>query len=143
MRVRGGEIFPDHPQAATMHYLRCRPCNAYVRCVNGTWEPLGELGDPTVRRARKSAHDAVEALLRRTLSANRWPEDVVRAAIQSWLEAEGASTKALAGLEIFECDRIVELCGNPSPPLGVHVYKVSAPLRTKAGKNNRRPPRKK
>lgn len=143
MRVRGSEIFPEHPRAAPMHYLRCRPCNAYVRCHDGTWDPMGELGDPSVRRARKYANDAVETLLKRVMAANRWPEDIVREALRSWFGSEGASTRPLAGLEIMECQRIQELCAVPSPPLAIHVYKVSEPRRVEAAKKNRRPSIKK
>lgn len=125
MRVRGSELFPDHPEAAAMHYLNCRPCKAFVRCADGGWEPLGELGDPSVRRVRKAARDAHESLVQRTLAANRWPEEIVRAAISSWVGSLSGPTSPIAGLDAEDCVRLMDICSTPSPPLGIHVYKVS------------------
>lgn len=147
MRVRGGELFPDHPEAAAMHYLNCRPCKAFVRCADGGWEPLGELGDPSVRRVRKAARDAYEGLVQRTLTANRWPEEIVRAAISSWMGSLDGPTAPIAGLDSDDCTRLMEICSTPSPPLGIHVYRVSqAAIRSspaKAPKRKTTPRRKK
>jgi hypothetical protein len=125
MRVRGNEIFPDHPQAATLHYLNCRPCKAFVRCSDGGWDPLGELGDPSVRRVRKATHDANEDLVRRTTAANKWPEDVVREAIASWIASLGGPSGPVAGMDSDECERLREMLGHPAPPLAIHVYRIS------------------
>lgn len=146
MRVRGNEIFPDHPQAATLHYLNCRPCKAFVRCSDGGWEPLGELGDPSVRRVRKAAHDASENLVRRTMASNRWPEDVVREAISSWITSTGGPSGAIAGLDSADCERLMAALEDPVPPLAIHVYRISKAREAHQGKRtaaNQKKPRKK
>lgn len=125
MRVRGNEIFPEHPQAATLHYLNCRPCKAFVRCADGGWEPLGELGDPSVRRIRKATHDAHEDLVRRTLASNKWPEDVVREAVSSWVASVGGPTGPIAGMDSDECERLNGMLEVSTPPLAIHVYRIS------------------
>ena len=121
MRARGVDLFPDHPVAAAGHFLHCRHCDAWVRCADGGWEPLGELGDRAVRNARRAAHEARERLVARTLEAGGRKDPAIRSAIDGWLVASGIEPRPIAGMERDDCVRVWSLCSPPAEGFAAHL----------------------
>lgn len=65
--VKGSVIYPKLPHLASSNYYLCRPCNAYVGCHGNTTNPLGNLANARLRKARLLAHDAFDAIWKRKL----------------------------------------------------------------------------
>lgn len=111
LRMTGAEMFPDRPEIAVKRYLACRDCDAWVGCRPGTWTPVGELADATLRSARRRAHDAFESVWRAALRETRASDDQARRAAYAWIATHVRGGAHVAGLGLRECGDMIGLCG--------------------------------
>jgi hypothetical protein len=62
VRATGKEIYPHRPELYSKLFYLCRPCDAYVGCHPGTWNPLGRLANKELRRAKQMTHAVFDPL---------------------------------------------------------------------------------
>lgn len=111
LRMTGAEMFPDRPEIAVKRFLACRDCDAWVGCRAGTWTPVGELADVTLRMARRRAHDAFEAVWRAAAGQTAATDDHARRCAYAWIAAHVKGGAHVAGLGLKECGDMIGLCG--------------------------------
>lgn len=94
---------------------RCAPCSAWVGCHKGTNRPLGRLANAELRKAKRAAHDAFDALWRGKMRRHRGTQKQARAAASAWL-AEQIKIEAkdcrIGMMDVVDCRRVVDVCSN-------------------------------
>lgn len=92
---------------------KCEPCDAFIRCYQGTTRPLGTLADAPTRHWRHLAHQALDPL---------WQGgEQSRSAVYRWLAQELGIPEDLAHIGLMgpeACRRLIEAVerrGNGNP----------------------------
>jgi hypothetical protein len=136
LRMTGAELFPDRPEIAVRHYIVCRDCDAWVGCRPGTWTPLGDLADATLRMARRRAHEAFETVWRAAAHETRMSDDAARRAAYAWISSHVKGGAHVAGLALRECGEMVRMCGarNAVPAVVARLRSRPATLRQQVRK---------
>lgn len=62
--VLGSALYPHRLDLASRAFWRCDPCAAHVGCHPGGTQPLGELANFELRKARSAAHRAFDPIWR-------------------------------------------------------------------------------
>lgn len=88
---------------------QCQNCGARVGCHKGTTKPLGKVANEVLRLKRTETHKVFDAYwkahhMTRT-NAYRWLSQQLRLPVK---EAH------IAGFEMDQCQRVIELCGAES-----------------------------
>lgn len=102
----GVDVYPHLPELAEKRFYLCRPCGAYVGVHAKTLEPMGNLADSALRRARIRAHAAFDVLW-------RGKGRKARHAAYRWLaEATGIprSECHIAMMDVARCRLVVVAC---------------------------------
>ena len=85
---------------------QCQNCNARVGCHKGTNEPLGNVANETLRLKRMETHQIFDAF---------WKSNhMSRQNAYKWLSQQmrlPMSETHIAGFEMEQCQRVIELCG--------------------------------
>jgi len=63
MLKTGADLFPNRPIIARKKFYTCEPCDARVGCHDETEVALGTMANPELRRARRKAHQLMDALI--------------------------------------------------------------------------------
>lgn len=111
--VPGIVVYPRRPDLARKPVWRCRPCDAWVGCHDGTERPLGRLANAELRQAKQAAHAAFDPLWKRKMERDGVSKTKARGAGYRWL-AEQLGIEArrchIGKMSVEECRRVVEIC---------------------------------
>jgi hypothetical protein len=105
--VSGIVVYPHRPDLYHRQFWRCKPCEAYVSCHDGTTHPMGRLANPELRAAKIRAHAAFDPLWR----ARGWK----RNAAYRWLAHELGIAREACHIGMFDlelCRRVAVVCAS-------------------------------
>jgi zinc-finger-containing domain len=116
----GADVY-DNPAHAQKILWRCRPCKAWVGCHPGTDVPLGRLANETLRKAKRRAHEAFDALWKPGTKQRCQTRD--RA--YYWLSQRLRIKRAECHIGMFDvdtCNRVVAACKEAHGPNVVSLH---------------------
>lgn len=88
------------------YIYQCQNCNARVGCHKGTDQPLGNVANETLRLKRMETHKVFDAFWK--------SQHMTRHNAYKWLSQQlrlPMSETHIAGFEMDQCQRVIELCG--------------------------------
>jgi hypothetical protein len=106
--VKGDTIYPHQKDLHAKSFYLCAPCNAWVGCHPSSIAPLGILADKDLRRARRTAHLALDPLWRNDTTRRQ-----ARARTYNWLSRQLCIPLSECHIGMFDlerCSRTVQLC---------------------------------
>src|SRR5690606_20047671 len=113
LRMTGRELHPSRPDLANMRFHVCRNCDAWIGCVEGSWEPVAPLANAELRRAKQDAHAAVEPIWQAAVAAHNWAPSKARSAAYAWLASEmglGPKPPRIANFDLKQCEVAILIC---------------------------------
>lgn len=104
--VTGKVIYPNLPSLHRKNYWRCKRCDSWVGCHNGTTIPLGSLANKSLRTIRTKAHRVFDQL---------WhdPSPMSRTQAYKWLanELKISESKCHIGMMDYGmCAKVINVC---------------------------------
>ena len=112
--VSGSVIYPHRPDLADRRFWRCKPCNAWVGCHQGSKDiPLGRLADAQLRRAKMGAHAAFDPIWKMIMQQQGCNKGVARWKAYAWLATQLAIPAENCHIGMFDaelCQRVVDIC---------------------------------
>lgn len=111
--VPGIVIYPRRPDLTHKRFWRCKPCDAWVGCHDGTERPLGRLANAELRQAKQEAHAAFDPLWKRKMERDGCSKGKARGAGYKWLADQlGIDRKRchIGMMDAETCRRVVEVC---------------------------------
>lgn len=119
LRMTGRELYPAKPELANKHYHVCRNDDAWIGCVDGTWEPLGRLADLDLRRAKQSVHAAIEPICAKAIAEHGWSKAYARNIVYGWLatELDVRGTANIGEFDLKQCELVLLICEHRTPDL--------------------------
>lgn len=99
--VSGSVVYPHRPDLHQNQFWQCAPCNAYIRCHEGTSLPAGTLANAELRKARIEVHEIFDAL---------WKiEGYTRRSLYALLR-ERTGVKNLGTADMTDCEKVRKFC---------------------------------
>lgn len=141
LRMTGRELYPRKPELANKHYHVCRNCDAWIGCIDGTWEPIGHLANAELRRAKQDVYAAIEPIYLKAMSENNWTKSLARNLVYGWLATElnmTSGTASIGDFDLKQCQLVLLICNYRDPDLkAIHdARKISRPPASRNRKTN-------
>lgn len=111
--MTGRELHPYRSDLADKHYHVCRNCDAWVGCKGRTWEPHGRLANAELRRAKQSAHAALEPIWRKAMRQFGWTKSKSRNLAYEWLALEMSLENGrphIGDFNLDQCQLVISIC---------------------------------
>lgn len=99
--VSGSVVYPHRPDLHQNQFWQCAPCNAYIRCHEGTSLPAGTLANAELRMARIETHEIFDSLWKVAGYNRRSLYTLLR---------ERTGVKNLGTADLKDCETVRKFC---------------------------------
>lgn len=141
--MTGRELHPSRSELINKHYHVCRACDAWAVCTDGTWEPIGPLANPELRRARQEAHAALERIWENAMRENDWSKSKARNLTYIWMSDEMSIDQKdlqIGRFDLPRCNLLLLIEKHRTPDLAsISPERARAAARSKFGRKFAKP----
>lgn len=112
--ILGSQLFPHIDNCRYDYFYRCRPCRAFIGCIPGTKTPKGRLANPELRKAKKAARQAFNAIAynKELQGASRY---MAYKSSYDWLSNRLGLPREFCNFDLMtleQCWKAAEVCNN-------------------------------